>query len=306
MSAGTTGPLRRVFRLTALAVVLGVAMVIVPNSSVAPAESMLVKVQHAHGVDLSPDVVWILALGSDARPGENMTRTRADAIQLVGINTRTGAAAAIGIPRDSYVAIDGVGSNRINASLYYGGPKLMARSVGNLIGIEPDYVLLTGFEGLQRMVKGIGGITVDNPVAFSDVHLKAKGFPAGKIHLDGYTAMAFSRIRHNLAGGDFDRSANQQRTLKGILKKIRKHADRPGFMEAGVHSVLANMATDLSPAELFRIAQAVAQVDPKKVTNCVLKGGFGNVGGASVVIPDRAMARRFGDEARKDATLERC
>ena len=52
-----------------------------------------------------------------------MTRTRGDALQLIGINTRTGAAAAIGIPRDSWVAIPGYGSNRINAALYFGGPQ---------------------------------------------------------------------------------------------------------------------------------------------------------------------------------------
>ncbi|CUR55926.1 Cell envelope-related transcriptional attenuator [metagenome] len=296
----------RIGKLTALATILGVTLVVVPDSSVAPASSVLVKVDQAHGVDLSPDVVWILALGSDARPGENMTRTRADAIQLVGINTKTGAAAAIGIPRDSYVPIEGVGSDRINASLYYGGPQLMAKSVGNLVGIEPDYVMITGFQGLISMVNDIGGITVDNPIAFSDEHLKENGFESGKIHLNGYTAMAFSRIRHNLAGGDFDRSANQQRTLKGILGTIREKADKPGFMEMGVQSVMKNMSTDLSPAELFVIAQAVAQVEPKKVTNCVLKGGFANVGGASVVTPDLAMAARFGREARKDATLETC
>ena len=46
------------------------------------------------GVDLNPDLVWILAVGSDARPGENMTRIRGDALQLVGMNTKTGAATA--------------------------------------------------------------------------------------------------------------------------------------------------------------------------------------------------------------------
>ncbi len=296
----------RIGKLTALATILGVTLVVVPNSSVAPASSVLVKVEQAHGVDLTPDVVWILALGSDARPGEDMTHTRADAIQLVGINTKTGAAADIGVPRDSYVSIEGVGSDRINASLYYGGPQLMAKSVGNLIGIEPDYVMITGFQGLIHMVNDIGGITVKNPIAFSDEHLKQNGFEAGKIHLNGYTAMAFSRIRHNLIGGDFDRSANQQRTIKGILGTIRDKADKPGFIEMGVESVMRNMSTDLSPAELFEIAQAVAQVNPKKVTNCVVQGGFANVGGASVVTPDLAMAARFGDEARKDATLESC
>ena len=41
-------------------------------------------------VDVSPDVVWILAVGSDARPGEDMTHTRGDALQLIGMNTKTG------------------------------------------------------------------------------------------------------------------------------------------------------------------------------------------------------------------------
>ena len=51
--------------------------------------------------------------------------------------------------------------------------------------------------------------------------------------------MAFSRVRKSLPGGDFDRSANQQRTLRGIHAKIRANADRPGFIERGVMTVLA-------------------------------------------------------------------
>ena len=41
--------------------------------------------------------MWILAVGSDARPGQDMLRRRGDALQLIGINTRTGAATAIGV-----------------------------------------------------------------------------------------------------------------------------------------------------------------------------------------------------------------
>ena len=71
------------------------------------------------------------------------------------------------------------------------------------------------------MVKEIGGIDVTNPVAFSDTCLKPKGLPQGRIHLGGCDAMAFSRIRHDLIRGDFDRSANQQRALRGIQAKVR-------------------------------------------------------------------------------------
>ena len=117
------------------------------------------------------------------------------------------------------------------------------------------------------MVNSIGGIDVNNPRAFSDAYLKPNGFKPGAIHLGGYDAMAFARIRKTLAGGDFDRSANQQRVLRGIQAKIRAAADQPGFIERGVLTVMANMHTNLPPSELFRLAQAVAQVEPAKISD---------------------------------------
>ncbi|MEP9361528.1 LCP family protein [Nocardioides sp. CN2-186] len=293
-------------RLATIGIVLAVAALVVPNSAVNSTEAALVKVETADGVDLTPDVVWILAVGSDARPGEDMTHTRGDALQLIGMNTKTGAAAAIGVPRDSWVSIPGYGYNKINASLYYGGPKLLGQTVGNLVGIQPDYVFVTRFKFFQAMIRGIGGIDVRNPIAFDDTYLKPEGFPKGKLHLGGYDAMAFSRIRHNLLRGDFDRSANQQRVLRGIQAKVRAKAPTPGFIEKGVVSVMQHLYTDLPPTELFRLAQAMAHVVPSKITTCVVQGGIGDVGGASVVLPYTDQARRLGDEARQDATLESC
>ena len=298
--------LRRALRLGVLAVVLAVAGLVVPNSAVTPAQVTLVKVHRASGVDLTPDVVWILAVGSDARPGENMLRTRGDALQLIGLNTQTGAAAAIGIPRDSWVSIPGYGSNRVNAALYFGGPQLLGETVGNLVGIQPDYVFVTRFQFFINMVRYLGGVTVNNPVAFSDPELMKDGFKAGRIKLGPYETLAFSRIRHNLLRGDFDRSANQQRTLRGIQAAVRARAEKPGFLAGGVLKVMKYLYTDLPPAELFKIAHAVADVEPSKITTCVVQGGIGNIGGASVVLPFVDQARRYGDEARQDATLEHC
>jgi LCP family protein required for cell wall assembly len=298
--------MRRVVRTLTLGLVLVLAALVVPNSTVAATEAALVKVDRAQGVDFDPKVIWILAVGSDARPGEDMLRTRGDALQLIGINTASGAATAIGIPRDSYVPIPGRGSDRVNAALYYGGPQLLGRTVGDLVGIQPEYVFVTRFPFFEDMVDEIGGIHVRNPRFFSDSNLKSNGFKAGRIHLDGYGAMAFARIRKTLPGGDFDRSANQQRVLRGIQSTIRQNAHRPGFIERGVLSAMKHLHTDLPPSELFRLAQAVAQVDPRKVTDCVVQGGIGNVGGASVVLPYVDQARRYGSQARKDATIEKC
>lgn len=298
--------MKRVIRTAALGLVLGLAALVVPDSQVAPTDASLVKVERARGVDLSPDVVWILALGSDARPGQNVLRSRADAIQLVGINTKTGAATAIGIARDSWVSIPGHGSNRINAALYFGGPALMADAVEGLVGIEPDYVFTTSFWGFRGMVESIGSIVVDSRFAFSDVNLRPQGFREGRNRLNDMGALAFSRIRKDLPGGDFDRSANQQETLAAIQRKIAANADRPGFIDKGVLSVLKHLDTNVGPAELFRIAQAVALVDQSKITGCVVTGSFGNVNGASIIFPNRAQAQAWGDDARKDAVIKRC
>ena len=301
------GRTMKLVRTVALVAVLAVTAFVVPTSAVQPTDVSLVKIRHAEGVAVGgEDVIWILAVGSDARPGQVMTRSRGDALQMVGINTRTGSATAIGVPRDSWVAIPGHGREKINSALYFDGPRGMAGAMRNLIGIEPDYVMVTRFPFFEDMVDDIGGITVANPRRFQDPYLKKEGFKQGRIHLDGYNAMAFSRIRKGLVGGDFDRSANQQRTLRGIHARIRSQADRPGFIERGVMTVMAHTDTNASPAELFEIAQAVAQVDPRRITTCVVRGRIGFVGAASVVFPDVAQARRLGREARQDAALRGC
>ncbi|MDN5895715.1 MAG: LCP family protein [Nocardioides sp.] len=300
------GHRRRWVRGGVLAVMLAVTALVVPNSAVNATGSALVKIKHAEGAETSPDVVWILALGSDARRGQSVTRSRADAIQLVGINTKTNAATSIGIPRDSWVGIPGHGSNRINSALYYGGPELMADAVQGLVGIEPDYVMVTSFWGLTRMVDAIGGIHVDSKYAFSDPYLRKDGFKVGRQELFGGGALAFSRIRKDLPGGDFDRSANQQRTLRGIHEKVRAEASSPGFLVSGAFSVLENMETSVPPDELFQLGRMVAAVRANRITNCVVPGSTANIGGASVVLPSTSTARRYGDDARKDAVLSRC
>jgi len=299
-------PLWRASRLLVLGVVLAVCATLAPSSSVKPTDLALIKLKQAETVDTSPDVIWLLAVGSDARPGEDMTHTRGDALHLSGINTKTGAASDIGVPRDSWVEIPGVGHNKINAALYYGGPELIAESVGNLFGIQPDYVFVTRFTFFQNLIKSIGGVDVDNPVAFSDSSLKPKGFPEGHLHLGPWDALAFSRSRHDLLRGDFDRSANQSRVLAGIQASIRSNVSKPGWLEEHVLTAMQNMASNASPGDIYRLAHAVAAIKPSKITQCVLLGGIGNIGGASVVLPYTDLAQRFGDEARDDATLDSC
>ena len=123
--------------------------------------------------------------------------------------------------------------------------------------------------------------------------------------LDGFEALFFGRARHFLPNGDFDRSANQQELLAGILREIRAKQDEPGFMERG--ALVGDEATctrTCRPRSSTSSAQAATAIDPSRLEGCVLNGSYGTVNGASIVFPDTAQAQRLGDEARDDATFD--
>ena len=298
---------RRAVRQAAALALLAVALLLLPDSTHhPPARLSLVKVQTAQDIHFADDIVWVLALGSDARGSEDLMEGRADAIELIGLDFDAGAAIAIGILRDSWVQIPGAGSGRINTGLPIGGPQLMSSLVEELVGIQPDYVFTAGFDDFSRLVDSIGGVTVASKRAFVDPRY---GFTVkiGLNRMDGENALGYARSRYSFPTQDVERVGNQQQLLRGILGRLISHQDVPGFIERGALTALASLnglETDLSSDELYRFAQALTQLRLTQVTLCVLPGRFGTVGPASVVFPFEAVARRIGREARGDATLE--
>jgi len=291
----------RLSRRWALLIVLAVTAVVLPEPT--PGTGItLVRVGSASGVD-SDRIVWVLALGSDARLGEPPLRSRADAIQLLALDLRDGHGAVIGIPRDSWVAIPGHGAGRVNSALELGGPRLMAGTVAGMTGVSPDYVVTTTFVGFKRMVGRIGGVTVHSRSAFTDDAMVGS-ITRGRNRVGPHEALFFSRARHYLPQGDFDRSANQQELLRGILRQVRARAEEPGFMERTAFVALRNLETDLPPAELYRLAHAAVNVRPERLGGCVLDGSYGTVNGASIVFADLDQARRLAADARRDADFD--
>ena len=99
---------------------------------------------------------FILVIGSDARPGESPEGTRGDSLHIVGVNPAKGAVSIVGIPRDSFVPIPGVGTRKINEALL-GGSDLVVRTVEQLTGVSIDGYVLTGFAGFRDLVNAVGG-----------------------------------------------------------------------------------------------------------------------------------------------------
>jgi polyisoprenyl-teichoic acid--peptidoglycan teichoic acid transferase len=248
---------------------------------------------------------FVMAIGSDARPGvcEPVEGCLADSLHLIGINPRKGAASILGFPRDSYVNIPGVGTRKINDSLFYGGPELVVQTVEELVGVDIDYYLLTSFAGVRAMVNDIGGIHVEIPYAMSDTSSGAV-FDAGPATLDGKQALAFARNRKDTPNGDFSRSENQGLLLLAALEQLRKDVRQdPLSLFAWIFSGMEHIQMNLSSQELWDLAVASLSIEPKKVVNRVTPGGIGTAGAASVVLLGGDADAVFADIA-DDGLLE--
>ncbi|MEA2686623.1 MAG: polyisoprenyl-teichoic acid--peptidoglycan teichoic acid transferase [Actinomycetota bacterium] len=257
-----------------------------------PAVFEIHKVDEAHFNPVPGGVVFLLVLGNDARPGESISR--ADAIHLIGLNPSLGQASILDIPRDTYTAIPGHGTDKINAAHAYGGPTLMAEAVSALVGVDIPYVITTGFVGLAAMVDELGGVDVNVPTAMADPNSGAF-FSAGAHHMTGEDALAFSRNR-GISGGDFSRSRNQGILILAALAKLRGEGPSPANILRSLAVFFRHTTLDgLGLPELYRLGRLGLSIDPDTVNNVVMPGVAGSAGSASVVFPTAAADGVFAD-----------
>jgi LCP family protein required for cell wall assembly len=257
------------------------------------------RVQHAGFVPArkADDPIFVLAIGSDARPGVCMPveRCLADSLHLIGINPKRHAATILGFPRDSYVPIPRFGTAKINNALFHGGPELVVETIEKLTGITIDYYMLTSFSEVVGMVDLIGGLEVEIPYAISGSGT-LPSFPAGIRQLDGRDILALARNRKGTPNGDFSRSANQGLIMLSALAKLRREFGKdPATLFRWIAVGSARISTDLSLAEIFDLMLTALTINPQKVDNLVLPGSVGFVGTASVVFVGGEADRIFAD-----------
>jgi LCP family protein required for cell wall assembly len=242
--------------------------------------------------------LFILVIGSGAHPGQPVQGSLSDSIHLIGVDLAARRATILGIPRDSWVAIPGLGMNKINAASVYGGPQLLARTLERITGIRIDLWVRTSFWGLTAMVDQIGGLAVDVPAPMHDPFSGAN-FSRGWHHLDGRQALAFARDRHSFLNGDFTRSADAGRLLLAALAKLHSlFTQDPGVVFRWIAVGWRNVQSNISVPTLLSLALTAAQIPTRNVNNLVVPGTTGTVGAASVVFISPSAGAIFGQMRR--------
>src|SRR5690606_401872 len=101
------------------------------------------------------------------------------------------------IMRDNWVNIQGHGEAKINAAVAYGGIPLAVNTVENFIDARIDHVALIDFESFKGLTDAVGGVTVNNTIAFDSINGgHGFSFAQGEITLNGDEALAFVRERY--------------------------------------------------------------------------------------------------------------
>ena len=168
--------------------------------------------------ELPDDQINILLLGQDDFEEQTF---RTDVIILLSISPKHKTATLISFPRDLYVAIPGFWSNRINTSWSLGGWELLKQVFETNFGIKPDYFMMVHFNGFQDVVESLGGIDVEIKETLTDTcPWDPSGwctFEPGEMHMDGITALWYSRSR--ITTSDFDRNRRTQDVIVAMVKK---------------------------------------------------------------------------------------
>ena len=240
----------------------------------------------------------ILAIGSDARSPQPVTKCRADALHIIGVDAKKGVGGIVGIPRDSGVPLSTGGHNTVNAALVFGGVSAQVRTISRASGVQIDGYVITGFKGFRAMVRALGGIVF---VASRSVQ-SVDGFrivKPGTNKLDAKHALALARERKHLPNGDFGRSANQGALIKAGIAMARKAG--PGSLAGLLSKMGPHLSTDLSVGEVLNLCASLYVNTSAVVPNKVVPGSIGTRERQSVVLLGSGARSIFSD--MKDGRL---
>ena len=200
---------------------------------------------------LEGDMINIMLIGQDRRPGE--TRARSDSMILVTLNKEKNTIQLTSFMRDLYVQIPGYLDTRLNAAYRYGGTDLMNETFKVNFGLEIDGNVMVDFDEFTEIIEILGGVNIEMSSAEADYMTRhsEKKYRTGMNYLDAHDALTFTRMRY-AAGGDYGRTDRQRRVIMAIANSFRD-ADLITIFNV-IDQVLPHIVTNLSDAQIIEYA----------------------------------------------------
>lgn len=234
------------------------------------------------------DAFSIMLLGIDTGEEGRVDQGRSDTMIVATVNPKTNKTTMVSVPRDTYTEIVGNNSkDKINHAYAFGGAKMAQDSLANLLDIPIDHYVTIDMKGLEDLVDGVGGVTVQNDLEFSQ---SGYDFAVGELHLNGPQALAYSRMRKQDPNGDYGRQQRQQRIIEGIVKEAMSVSTITGY-QSMLTTISNNMKTDLSWQDMMTLSKKYRSA-MSTTTSEVLQGEGTMMNGVSYqIVSDSELAR---------------
>ncbi len=220
---------------------------------------------------------------------------RADSIVVLSLDLNAGKVSALSVPRDTAIRReDGQGIGKINGTYARGGAEQLQDTLGELLGVRPDYYVALKPDGVKNLVDKLGGVDVEaiDDMKYDDnwgqLHIDLK---KGPLRIDGTQAVGFTRFRevkpgtpHSKEEGDGRRMARQQMVIKAMVAEAKK----PGNwlqVDDIIKFGLKQIETNLDQEQVFALGALFRNIQPEQMQTASLIGR-GTSRGTYFFVPD--------------------
>ncbi|GAB3621465.1 LCP family protein [Glutamicibacter endophyticus] len=191
---------------------------------------------------------------------------RSDSMMLVHIPEDRSQIYVMSVVRDLWVEIPGHGMNKLNSAISFGGVPLLMQTLEGMFDTKIDHVAMIDFEGFRELSTALGGIKVDNEIAFT-ANDTDYFYPEGEITLEGDRALRFVRERKSFIDGDYQRVKNQRKFIASAASQLlsRETLTNPVKLYEIVDKVAPYLTLDedFDAATLVGLGQQLSAVDPE-------------------------------------------
>ncbi|MCX6799623.1 MAG: LCP family protein [Candidatus Falkowbacteria bacterium] len=260
----------------------------------------LIGTDYKKDEQIKKDRINILFLGIGGKNHDGAYLT--DTMMLASLQISTKKVALLSIPRDMAVPIAGRGIQKINHIDSYAeesqpgsGGETTSKTFGELFNIPIDYYVRVDFEAFGKIIDDLGGVDVDVAKAFDDYAYPVDGkesdpdylsrfrhlhFDAGMQHMDGNTALNYTRSRHgnNGEGSDFARARRQQLVIEAVRDKLlSSDMLKPSVLSGIISDLNDHVSTNLNVWDGVRIWKEFKDVKREDIINKVLDNSVGGM-----------------------------
>ena len=159
----------------------------------------------------------VLISGIDTA-GDINSVSRSDVNIVMTVNPKNHEVLLTNIQRDMQVQLHGttgIKDKLTHAGIY--GIDMSRQTIEDFLDTKIPYYIRVNFDSLVKVVDSIGGVDIDNDVAFKG---NTRNFEVGKLHLNGKEALEYARERKKMPSGDYTRGLHQEKIMEAIISKV--------------------------------------------------------------------------------------